>query len=219
MSWFTVGPSDPFGVEELPYGVFRDGAGPPRVGVAVGEPGDRSRRAGPAPGRTTGVFAQPGLNAFLAQGPQAWAEHRELLTGLLGDDAGRAGGRAAPAGRCPRLELLLPFEVADYVDFYASEHHASNVGRMFRPDGEPLTPNWRHLPIGYHGRAGTVVVSGTDVVRPSGQRKAPADPRPDLRARASKLDFEAELGFVVGVGSELGVPVPVEDFASTSSGW
>ena len=71
--------------------------------------------------------------------------------------------------------MLLPFEVADYVDFYASEHHASNVGRMFRPDGEPLTPNWRHLPIAYHGRAGTVVVSGTDVVRPSGQRKAPTD--------------------------------------------
>ncbi|WP_309058220.1 fumarylacetoacetase, partial [Streptomyces sp.] len=107
--------------------------------------------------------------------------------------------------------LHLPYEVADYVDFYASEHHATNVGRIFRPDGEPLTPNWKHLPIGYHGRAGTVVVSGTDVVRPSGQRKAPSDAAP-VFGPSVKLDIEAEVGFLVGTPSELGRPVPLSDF-------
>jgi fumarylacetoacetase len=110
------------------------------------------------------------------------------------------------------VELLLPFEVADYVDFYASEHHASNLGRLFRPDAEPLLPNWKHLPVGYHGRAGTVVVSGTGIVRPSGQRKGPADPAP-VFGPSVRLDIEAELGFVVGAGSPLGTPVPAGAFA------
>ncbi|CAM5595437.1 fumarylacetoacetase [Streptomyces tanashiensis] len=109
------------------------------------------------------------------------------------------------------MTLHLPYEVADYVDFYASEHHATNVGRIFRPDGDALTPNWKHLPIGYHGRAGTVVVSGTDVVRPSGQRKAPSDPAP-VFGPSIKLDIEAEVGFLVGTPSELGRPVPLADF-------
>ena len=110
------------------------------------------------------------------------------------------------------VTLHLPFEVADYVDFYASEHHASNVGRIFRPDAEPLTPNWKHLPIGYHGRAGTVVVSGTPVVRPSGQRKSPSEAAPTF-GPSRRLDIEAEVGFVVGVPSTLGTPVPIADFA------
>jgi fumarylacetoacetase len=110
------------------------------------------------------------------------------------------------------VELRLPFEVADYVDFYTSEHHAANLGRMMRPNSEPLLPNWKHLPVGYHGRAGTVVVSGTDIIRPCGQRKGPGDPAP-VFGPSVRLDVEAELGFVVGVGSPLGRPVPVGDFA------
>ena len=106
--------------------------------------------------------------------------------------------------------MHLPIEVADYVDFYASEHHATNVGRMFRPDSEPLTPNWKHLPIGYHGRSGTVVVSGTDIVRPCGQRKPPTEPAP-VFGPSARLDIEAELGFVVGGASRLGEPVPLAD--------
>ena len=108
--------------------------------------------------------------------------------------------------------MHLPVEVADYVDFYASEHHATNVGRIFRPDSEPLTPNWKHLPIGYHGRAGTVVVSGTDVVRPSGQRKPQSADAPTF-GPSIRLDIEAELGFVVGGSSALGEPVSLEDAA------
>ncbi len=110
------------------------------------------------------------------------------------------------------VTLHLPFEVADYVDFYSSENHARNVGQIFRPDAEDsLTPNWKHLPIGYHGRSGTVVVSGTDVVRPSGQRKGPADPAP-VFGPSIRLDIEAEVGFVVGVPSRLGSPVALGDF-------
>jgi fumarylacetoacetase len=107
------------------------------------------------------------------------------------------------------VRMQLPFEVADYVDFYASLEHATNLGRMFRPDQEPLTPNWRWLPIGYHGRAGTVVVSGTQVRRPCGQRRAAADGAPTFGA-SRRLDIEAEVGFVVGVPTRLGESVPVE---------
>jgi fumarylacetoacetase len=107
--------------------------------------------------------------------------------------------------------MHLPIEVADYVDFYSSQHHAENLGRMFRPDSAALTPNWKHLPIGYHGRAGTVQVSGTSVVRPCGQRKAPTDDAPTF-GPSQRLDIEAEVGFVVGVGSDLGTAVPVGRF-------
>ena len=114
-------------------------------------------------------------------------------------DSGRA--REVPVSE---VHWHLPFSVADYVDFYSSLEHATNMGRMFRPDQEPLTPNWRHLPIGYHGRAGSVVVGGTDVRRPHGQRRA-GDFGP-----SQKLDLELELGFVIGKASVLGEPVPVE---------
>ena len=120
------------------------------------------------------MFAAPALNPFMAQGQARWTRVREQ------DDITRGGRRRARRGGAPvrDVRLLLPFEVADYVDFYASEHHASNVGRLFRPDAPPLLPNWKHLPVGYHGRAGTVVVSGTDIVRPCGQRKAPGETAP-----------------------------------------
>ncbi len=145
------------------------------------------------------VFAQPTLNALLASGPAAWKD-------------AIAAARDHDGPRAPLAGARLPFTVADYVDFYSSLEHATNLGRMFRPDQEPLLPNWRWLPVGYHGRAGSVVVSGTDVVRPLGQRKAPDEGAPTF-GPSRRLDFELELGFVVGVGSELGEPVPVEDFA------
>src|SRR5690606_15622952 len=109
------------------------------------------------------------------------------------------------------VRLHLPVEVGDYVDFYASEHHATNLGKLFRPGAPPLMPNWKHLPVGYHGRAGTVILSGTDIVRPCGQRKAPDQDTPTF-GESQRLDIEAELGFIVGTGSELGTPVPVDEF-------
>ena len=191
-----------FGLDNLPYGVFSTGGDAPRVGVRLGDD-----VVDLAVLLDDGVFAAPALNPFLAQGPALWAQVRALLTELL-------AGEVPDAVRHPVADvaLHLPFEVADYVDFYASEHHATNLGRLFRPDAEPLLPNWRHLPVGYHGRAGTVVVSGTDVVRPSGQRRAPDETAPTF-GPSRRLDIEAELGFVVGAGSALGEPIGVDDLA------
>jgi fumarylacetoacetase len=186
-------------LEHLPYGVFSPVAAAPRVGVRVGE---RVLDLHAATGRPE--LAAGSLNPFLALGPGAWAETREQA---------RAAAEADAASYAlDEVTLHLPVEVADYVDFYASLHHASNVGRIFRPDQEPLLPNWRHLPVGYHGRAGTVVASGTPIIRPSGQRKAPTEDAPTF-GPSRRLDVEAELGFVVGAGTELGTPVAHDDFA------
>ncbi|MFI5623694.1 fumarylacetoacetase [Nocardioides sp. NPDC051685] len=199
--WLDIGDSQ-FGLEALPYATFRTAADPtPRLGVRIGD-------LVLDVAAVTGVGAG-GLDALLAAGPAVWKDVRAEVTRLLSDPASEDQVR-------PHLvpledaDLLLPFTVADYVDFYASEHHASNVGKMFRPDSEPLTPNWKHLPIGYHGRSGTVVVSGTDVVRPAGLRKTPDG---IVDGPSIRLDIEAELGFVVGVASERGTPVPLAEAA------
>ncbi|MDX6466776.1 MAG: fumarylacetoacetase [Gaiellaceae bacterium] len=147
-----------------------------------------------------GVLAQPSLNPLLAGGPEAWAA--ALASARVHD-----GPRVPLAG----ATLHLPFEVADYVDFYSSLEHATNLGRMFRPEGEPLLPNWRRLPVGYHGRAGSVAVSGTDVVRPRGQVLDAGADGP-VFAPTRRLDLELELGFVVGVPSTRGEPVSPERF-------
>ncbi|MBO0876565.1 MAG: fumarylacetoacetate hydrolase family protein, partial [Pseudonocardia sp.] len=207
MTWLDVPPRSAFGVANLPYGVFSAGDRPPRVGVRIG---DSVLDLAAALGEE--VFARPALNPFMAQGPAAWDGTRRRITELLTDRRHRP---AVEPALTPLAEarLHLPFEVGDYVDFYASEHHASNIGRMFRPNADPLTPNWKYLPIGYHGRSGTVVVSGTPIRRPNGQRKAPADAAPTF-GPSRRLDIEAEVGFVVGAGSRLGAPVPVGEFAS-----
>jgi fumarylacetoacetase len=182
------------------YGVFSVGDEPPRCGVRVGDQVLDLAAALDDP-----VFAQPSLNAFMAQGRPRWQEVHQALQNRTAMVPSRSYGLAD-------VRMHLPFAVGDYVDFYASEHHATNVGQIFRPGSAPLTPNWKHLPIGYHGRSGTVVVSGTPVRRPHGQRKAPADAAPTFGPSA-RLDFEAEVGFVIGTGTRLGEPVPVEDFA------
>jgi fumarylacetoacetase len=205
-SWVPVPDGSPFPVQNLPYGVFSRlpaDAGPPRVGVAIGE-----HVLDLAPVLGDEVFAAGSLNGFMARGRAAWQATRQEITRLLCDPAQRAAvePHLIPAGT---VRMHLPFEVADYVDFYSSEEHATNVGRLFRPGSPPLQPNWKHLPVGYHGRAGTVVVSGTPVVRPCGQRKRPDDPAP-LYGPCRQLDIEAEVGFVVGTGSPVGVPVSVD---------
>ncbi len=148
-----------------------------------------------------GVFAESSLNPLMAQGPNVWGA---AITAARNHDG--------PRVPLPDAGLRLPFQVADYVDFYSSLEHATNLGRMFRPDQEPLLPNWRWLPVAYHGRAGSVVVSGTDVVRPCGQRKAPEEDAPTF-GPTRRLDFELELGFVVGVPTELGEAVSVGAFS------
>jgi fumarylacetoacetase len=142
------------------------------------------------------AFARPSLDALLKLGQAGWSH---AVAAARGHDGPRTPLQVAT--------LRLPFEVADYVGVYSSVEHATNIGRMFRPDSEPLLQNWRHLPVGYHGRAGTVVVSGTEVTRPQGQLGA------GVYGSSQRLDIELELGFVVGVPSTLGEPVPPERFA------
>jgi fumarylacetoacetase len=192
-----------FGLDHLPYGVFSVAGGPRRVGVRYDdEEGPWVVDLHAETGRPE--LAEPSLNALMALGPEVWRQTRDEVRALI-----EAGCEPLPL---EEVTLHLPVEVADYVDFYASLDHATNVGRIFRPDSEPLTPNWRHLPIGYHGRAGTVVVSGTPVTRPSGQHKAPDEAAPAY-GPSRRLDIEAELGFVVGAPSELGSAVPFTGLA------
>lgn len=216
-TWLDLSADDPYGLATLPYGVFSRPGEEPRVGVRVGQqvldvaavasygdPGEGPDLAA--------AWRTPSLNAFLALGESVWAIAREWLIEVLSDAVHEARTRPHLIP-LEEVTLHLPFEVADYVDFYASEHHATNVGSIFRPDGDALTPNWKHLPIGYHGRAGTVVVSGTDIVRPMGQRKPPSEPAP-VFGPSVRLDIEAELGFVVGGATAVGSRVGVDEAGS-----
>ncbi len=200
-----------YGPEHLPYGVFStaDSPGHYRIGVRIG---DRVLDAGAA-ARAHGVqwasdFNQPTLNDFLGRGPAIWASARGWLQENLGG-ASRTSQWEALLHPLDEVTLHLPITVADYVDFYASEHHASNVGAILRPHTEALTPNWKYLPIGYHGRSSTIVVSGSDIVRPRGQRKGPGDAVP-VFGPSVKLDIEAELAFIVGGETAPGHPVDIE---------
>lgn len=213
-AWLAVPPDHPFGLGTLPYGSFTtvDRPAEPRAGVAIGDQvlDLSAATARLLPGRAR-LLRSGKLDAFLAAGDGAWSQVRADIVSWLADPAYRVAVEdlLVPASAAT---MHLPFAVADYVDFYASEHHASNVGRIFRPDAtEPLTPNWRHLPIGYHGRAGTVIVSGTPVRRPCGQSRPDRNRGPEFGPSA-RLDFEAELGFVVGVSSQPGEPVPAARF-------
>jgi fumarylacetoacetase len=192
--------------EHLPYGVFRRAGDEPRVGARSGD-GILDLAALARDGlldEDPALFAQPSLNPFMAAGRTTWVRVREALRALT------AGPDAEPAAvPLEEAQPLLPVAVGDYVDFYSSLEHASNVGRIFRPDADPLPPNWRHLPAGYHGRSGTVVVSGTPIRRPRGQRREPGDDAP-VFGPSVRLDIELELGFVVGTPSGAGEPVAVD---------
>ncbi|WP_462417856.1 fumarylacetoacetase [Kytococcus sp. Marseille-QA3725] len=212
-TWPDLPADHPFGPHNLPYGAFlTDDAPRTRLGVRIGDDVLDLSAALRAEGMDDGgvwaaALQEPTLNRLLELGHTAWAGAREWITGLFADPAraDRVRPHLVPLGR---VELVLPFRPADYVDFYASEQHATNVGSIFRPDQAALTPNWKHLPIGYHGRSSTIVVSGTDVVRPTGQRK-PKDADTPVFGPSVRLDIEAELGFLVGgptgVGERVGV--------------
>ncbi len=211
-TWVEGAAGSLFDVDNLPYGVFSRGGEEPRVGVRIGDLVlDVAPVAAAEMLDVHHVFQERSLNLLMAEGRRVRASLRTWLTGLLSDETERdlVEPHLVPVAE---VDLHLPVEVADYVDFYASLEHATNVGKMFRPDAEALLPNWRHLPVGYHGRAGTVVPSGTPIVRPQGQRKAPDDDSPTF-GPSVRLDIEAELGFVVGTGTALGEPVPTDRFA------
>jgi fumarylacetoacetase len=210
-------PGCDFPIQNLPYGVFSTAHCAPRVGVAIGEhildlaALEAAGLLAPAAGRT--VFDRAALNAFMALGPLEWSATRRSIGQLLDADEPRLRDDAALRERAlvPAATALLhlPIEVRGFTDFYASKEHATNVGRMFRDPDNALLPNWLHIPIGYNGRASTVVVSGTPVRRPLGQTKAPQAQAPGF-GPCRKLDFELELGAIVGSPNRMGEPVTLE---------
>jgi fumarylacetoacetase len=217
-----------FPLENLPFGVFKLPNESARIGVALGEyvvdlsaleearlfkdlpPGSPSRTGVAA---SAGIFAQDSLNEFLALGRPVWRNVRETLQKLLSaetptlrDDAEL---RERAFHRQRDVEMQLPARIGNYTDFYASYHHAHNVGTMLRGPENALMPNWKWLPVGYHGRASSVVVSGTEVRRPSGQTKAPDAATPTFGPTKS-LDFELEMAWLIGPGNSLGQPIPID---------
>jgi fumarylacetoacetase len=209
-----------FPIQNLPFGVFRprNSAEGARVGIAIGEmilDVTQCQEAGLFTGAAetaAAACAMPLLNGLMALGAGPRSELRRQVSGLLGTES--RAGRVDSALRERILvvqrdaDLLLPAAIGDYTDFYASVHHATNVGSMFRPDN-PLLPNYKWVPIGYHGRASSIVPSGTPVVRPSGQGLPPGADSP-VFGPSRLLDYEMELGMLVGGGNRLGEPVPIE---------
>jgi fumarylacetoacetase len=209
-SWVEGADGSGYGLENLPFGTVARGDAPARPAVRIGDQAlilQPLAEAGLLGDLPPGALAGPVLNPFLALGRPAWSATRERLVDLL--RAGAPEREAAAAALVPlsELELRLPIAIGDYVDFYSSLEHASNVGRIFRPDAEPLLPNWRHLPVGYHGRASSVVVSGTGVRRPKGQLPPPEPGGAPRFGPSERLDIELELGFVTGPGNALGTSI------------
>lgn len=210
---------DDFGLNHLPYGAFRkDGA--PRLCVRIGD--KLLDLAGcteiglfdSLAAETRNACSQPTLNPLLALGAQSWSALRDRIQSILATSA--ADDVKTQAARHLHLiresELVLPIAVGNYTDFYASLHHARRVGEMFRPNN-PLLPNYKHVPIGYHGRASSLVVSGTGIRRPWGQSRPPHEGAAPNFAPSAALDYEVELALIVGPGNALGEPIPIAEAA------
>lgn len=206
-----------FPLNNLPYGVFLTPEGEGHCCVAIGDHVlDLAilEEEGVIDISEEPVFDVPFLNEFMELGPEAWQELRDRLTDLLAEDGYdtlRADADMRVRALIPQADVVMamPFVVTEYTDFYAGRHHATNVGTMFRGAENALPPNWLHIPIGYNGRASTVVVSGTDILRPHGQIKGPEFDAP-IFAPSRRLDIELELGAVVGTGNPMGQPVTVQ---------
>ncbi len=218
-SFVEVAPDSHYPLENLPFGVFRPNDGAARVGVAIGdcildlavleEAGHfRGAELGHRP-----IYGDDSLNAFLALGRPAWQKTRGILQHLLAADTTTLRDddalRKRAFHRQNEVAMQLPARIGDYTDFYSSYNHAFNVGTMFRGPENAIMPNWRWLPIAYHGRASSIVPSGTDVRRPHGQTKAPEAAAPAF-GPSRALDFELETAFLVGPPNELGEPIPIE---------
>lgn len=223
-SFIDVTPDSHFPVQNLPYGVFkRKSGGEPRVGVAIGDQvldlsvlEDNKLVGGPIL-KGTNLFSQPSLNKFLALGQRAWRETRATISHLLQSDVPTLRDNKALRDRAlvkmNEVDLLLPVEIGDYTDFYSSKEHATNVGSMFRDPNNALLPNWKWLPVGYHGRASSVVVSGSNIHRPKGQSKLDDSDKPQF-GPCKLLDFELEMGYFVGPGNQLGEPISIDNAAN-----
>lgn len=217
-SFIDIASDSDFSIHNLPYGIFSNTTdGKRRAGVAIGEQvldlavieavGLLSLDGGP-------YFDKPTLNAFIDSGRDNWTQARKTIQTLLSsdNDALRDNQDLQKKALFQQADVTmhLPVQVPGFTDFYSSKEHATNVGTMFRDPSNALLPNWTEMPVGYNGRASTVVVSGTDIVRPSGQLKPNADDRPIFSA-CKRLDFELETAFVVGKGNSIGQPIAVDE--------
>ncbi|GAA4749054.1 fumarylacetoacetase [Sphingomonas daechungensis] len=210
-------PGSDFPVQNLPLGIFSEGRGLRRPGVAIGDYIlDLSAVADLLDEDWREDLSQPILNAWLSRGPDLHRALRERLSEILTDVRYRDAVEVCLIGQS-EVRMHVPCLIGDYTDFYVGIHHATNVGRQFRPDN-PLLPNYKYVPIGYHGRASSVRPSGEPVVRPSGQRKAPDAELPEY-GPSRRLDYELELGIWIGRGNELGQPIPIGEAGDHISGY
>lgn len=220
-SFIQVEPDSHFPIQNLPYGVFRPlRGGLPRIGVAIGKYVldlavlDSAGCFGQTALSGKNMFHQPSLNALMSLNRPVWKELRTTIMHLLDAEEPTLRDneelRTAAIYAQNEVEMLLPVEIGDYTDFYASKDHATNVGILFRGKENALLPNWVHLPVGYHGRASSVVISGSEVRRPQGQMKLPDSAVP-IFGSSRQLDFELEVGCLIGTGNDRGQPVSIED--------
>lgn len=208
-----------FPIQNLPIGIFSEDKGRRRPGVAIGDfIVDLPALAdmGLLEGHWVRDLAQPVLNGFFARGHRAQSELREQLSQILSDERYRDDIEPTLIGQS-EVRLHVPCLVGDYTDFYVGIHHATNVGKQFRPD-QPLLPNYKYVPIGYHGRASSIRASGEDVIRPNGQRKAPDEDAPTY-GPSRRLDYELELGLWIGQGNALGQPIPIGEASDHIAGY
>ncbi|MGD2111725.1 MAG: fumarylacetoacetase [Phycisphaerae bacterium] len=221
-SFIPVEPDSHFPIQNLPYGVFTSKASDRdrrRIGVAIGDQVldlaalERRGFFDETDLRGTGVLGEPVLNKFMALGQKAWSEARTVISRLLREDVPTlrddADLRSEVLLQMDQVSLQMPVDIRDYTDFYSSREHASNVGTMFRGKENALMPNYLWVPVGYHGRVSSVVLSGTDLHRPKGQTKADDAPAPTF-GPSRLVDFELEMGFFVGPGNQLGERIPLE---------
>jgi fumarylacetoacetase len=216
-SWVETAEGGDFPIQNLPLGIFSVGERRRHVGVAIGDYVlDLAGVADLLDEEWRSDLTQPVLNGWLARGHEAQSELRRRLFEILSDERYRDDVEPELIGQT-EVRMHLPCLVGDYSDFYVGIHHATNVGKQFRPDS-PLLPNYKYVPIGYHGRASSVRVSGEPVFRPNGQRKAPDSESPEY-GPSKRLDYELELGLWIGRGNELGSPIPIGEAADHIAGY
>ncbi|MFP5329766.1 MAG: fumarylacetoacetase [Alphaproteobacteria bacterium] len=218
VSWVDgAEPGSDFPVQNLPLGIFSEAKGRRRPGVAIGDYIlDLSGIADLLDEQWRRDLSQPVLNGWLARGPEAHRGLRERLSEILSDERYRDDTEPYLIGQS-EVRMHVPCLVGDYTDFYVGIHHATNVGRQFRPEN-PLLPNYKYVPIGYHGRASSIRASGEDVTRPSGQGLAPGEEVPEY-GPSRRLDYELELGLWIGRGNKLGRPIAIEEAQDHIAGW
>ena len=216
MSWISYAADHQFPIQNLPFGVFTKKAGEAQhIGVAIGDEilalNVLAANGSFFPAAVNAAFQLPTLNAFMAMEHAVWGETRAAITKVLA--AGNEASVKDVVGAVVKqseVEMVLPATVGDYTDFYASREHATNLGKMFRPNSEPLLENWLHIPVGYHGRSSSIVVSGTPLHRPNGQQRPNPEEGP-VFGPCKLVDFELEMAAWIGTGNNLGEPVNVEE--------